>query len=106
MVRFSTRMTSARKASRIRRLLWMQRILLGPPAVNPRLSLIHIFFDLDGKFLFYVVEPTLKKHYDNMPRRDMTKDVYKRQPEHGTVFLQGFLHPLPIGAQPQLTVFP
>ena len=25
-------------------------------------------------------------------------------PEHGTVFLQGFLHPLPIGAQPQLTV--
>ena len=35
------------------------------------------FFDLDGKFLFYVVEPTLKKHYDNMPRRDMTKMPYE-----------------------------
>ena len=35
------------------------------------------FFDLDGKLLFYVVEPTLKKHYDNMPRRDMTKMPYE-----------------------------
>jgi hypothetical protein len=24
-----------------------------------------------------VVEPTLKKHYDNMPRRDMTKMPYE-----------------------------
>lgn len=29
------------------------------------------YFDLDGKLLFYVVEPFLKKHYDNMPRRDV-----------------------------------
>ena len=29
------------------------------------------YFDLDGKLLFYVVEPLLKKHYDNMPRRDV-----------------------------------
>ena len=35
------------------------------------------YFDLDGKLLFYVVEPTLKKHYDNMPRRDMTKMPYE-----------------------------
>lgn len=34
------------------------------------------FFDLDGKLLFYVVEPFLKKHYDNMERRDMTKLAY------------------------------
>lgn len=28
------------------------------------------YFDLDGKLLYYVVEPFLKKHYDNMERRD------------------------------------
>ena len=31
------------------------------------------FFDLDGKLLFNVVEPFLKKHYDNMERKDMLK---------------------------------
>lgn len=34
------------------------------------------FFDLDGKLLFNVVEPFLKKHYDNMERRDMLKAPY------------------------------
>ena len=34
------------------------------------------FFDLDGKLLFYVVEPFLKKHYDNMERRDVLKSDY------------------------------
>jgi len=34
------------------------------------------FFDLDGKLLYYVVEPFLCKHYDNMPRRDLTKTEY------------------------------
>ena len=34
------------------------------------------FFDLDGKLLFNVVEPFLKKHYDNMERKDVLKDVY------------------------------
>ena len=33
------------------------------------------FFDLDGKFLYYVVEPVLKKHYDNMKRKDVLKDA-------------------------------
>lgn len=28
------------------------------------------YFDLDGKLLYYVVEPFLKRHYDNMERRD------------------------------------
>ena len=42
-----------------------------------RVEIAVFFFDLDGKFLFYVVEPTLKKHYDNMPRRDMTKMPYE-----------------------------
>ena len=38
------------------------------------------FFDLDGKALFYGVEPFLNKHYDRMERRDpltMTYDMDK-----------------------------
>ena len=34
------------------------------------------FFDLDGKLMFNVVEPFLKKHYDNMERRDVLKEPY------------------------------
>jgi len=34
------------------------------------------FFDLDGKLLFYVVEPWLKKRFDNMERKDMVKMPY------------------------------
>ena len=28
------------------------------------------YFDLDGKLLYYVVEPFMKNHFDNMKRRD------------------------------------
>ena len=35
------------------------------------------FFDLDGKLLFNVVEPFLKKHYDNMERKDMLTAPYE-----------------------------
>ena len=35
------------------------------------------FFDLDGKLLFNVVEPFLKKHYDNMDRKDTLKAPYE-----------------------------
>ena len=34
------------------------------------------FFDLDGKLLYNVVEPFLKKRYDNMDRRDAVKSPY------------------------------
>ena len=34
------------------------------------------FFDLDGKLLFNVVEPFLKKHYDVMERKDTLKAPY------------------------------
>ena len=34
------------------------------------------FFDLDGKLLFNVVEPFLKKHYDDMDRKDVIKQPY------------------------------
>jgi hypothetical protein len=37
------------------------------------------FFDLDGKLLFNVVEPFLKKHYDDMDRDDTLKFGNKRK---------------------------
>ena len=34
------------------------------------------FFDLDGKFLYYVWEPMMVKRYDKMERKDMTQTPY------------------------------
>ena len=44
-------------------------------AANAALFVI-FFFDLDGKLLFNVVEPFLKKHYDNMERKDVLQEAY------------------------------
>ena len=44
-------------------------------ALNALLFVV-FFFDLDGKLLFNVVEPFLKKHYDNMDRKDVIKEAY------------------------------
>ena len=33
--------------------------------------------DLDGKALFYLYEPIVTKHFDEMPRKDMTKMPYE-----------------------------
>ena len=44
-------------------------------ALNALLFVV-FFFDLDGKLLFNVVEPFLKKHYDNMERKDATQSPY------------------------------
>ena len=44
-------------------------------ALNALLFVV-FFFDLDGKLLFNVVEPFLKKHYDNMPRKDVLQEAY------------------------------
>ncbi len=35
------------------------------------------FFDLDGKFLYYVFEPFMVKHYDKMERQDNTVTPYE-----------------------------
>lgn len=37
---------------------------------------IIFYFDLDGKFLFHVVEPFLVKHYDEMERRNPLEQPY------------------------------
>ena len=50
--------------------------LLGIFVLLNGLLFVVFFFDLDGKLLFNVVEPFLKKHYDNMPRKDVLKDAY------------------------------
>jgi len=40
------------------------------------LLFIVFYFDLDGKAIFYWVEPTLCKIYDRRERRDPLKKVY------------------------------
>ena len=37
---------------------------------------IVFFFDLDGKALFYGVEPFLSNHYDRMKRKDPLEKIY------------------------------
>lgn len=44
--------------------------LLGVLAAVYALLFTVFFFDLDGKLLYYVVEPLLVKHYDKMERRN------------------------------------
>ena len=41
------------------------------------LLFVIFFFDLDAKLLFNVVEPFLKKHYDEMERKDVLKENYE-----------------------------
>ena len=35
------------------------------------------YFDLDGKLLYYVVEPFMIRHFDKMERRDLTATPYE-----------------------------
>ena len=37
------------------------------------------YFDLDGKFLYYVWEPLMIKRFDNMKRPDATQMPYVRK---------------------------
>ena len=54
--------------------LFVKLIGIGAAAIG--VLFVIFFFDLDGKFLYYVVEPLLVKHYDKMERKDTLKDVY------------------------------
>jgi len=40
------------------------------------------YFDLDGKLLYYVVEPFLCKHYDKMERKDPLSQQYSTKAPH------------------------
>ena len=50
--------------------------LLGVALVANVALFIVFFFDLDGKLLFNVVEPFLKKHYNDMERKDTLQMPY------------------------------
>ena len=50
--------------------------LLGVLVLLNGLLFVVFFFDLDGKLLFNVVEPFLKKHYDDMDRKDVLQEPY------------------------------
>lgn len=41
---------------------------------------IVFFFDLDGKLLYYVVEPFLCKHYDAMEKKNPLESPYEQVP--------------------------
>ena len=61
--------------------------LLGATLLANVVLFIVFFFDLDGKLLYYVVEPFLKKHYDNMERKDVLTnspyEIFKYAKENG-----------------------
>ena len=50
--------------------------LLGIFVLLNGVLFVVFFFDLDGKLLFNVVEPFLKKRYDNMERKDVLQEAY------------------------------
>ena len=62
------------------------KVIGGVLLANIALFLV-FFFDLDGKLLFNVVEPGLKKHYDNMERKDVLTnspyEIFKYAKENG-----------------------
>ena len=62
------------------------KVIGGVLLANIALFLV-FFFDLDGKLLFNVVEPLLKKHYDNMERKDVLTnspyEIFKYAKENG-----------------------
>lgn len=60
----------------MRKLVKVLKILFAGLAGLYAVLFAVFYFDLDGKLLFYVVEPFLKKHYDNMERRDVNTIPY------------------------------
>ena len=52
------------------------RKLLGIFLLANAALFVVFFFDLDGKLLYNVVEPFMKKHFDNMERKDVLQTPY------------------------------
>ncbi len=50
--------------------------LLGILAAIYGILFAVFYYDLDGKFLFYIWEPLMVKRYDNMKRPDNTTTPY------------------------------
>lgn len=70
-----------RRARRIRRIKrFVGRLIGALVAIYAGLFCV-FYFDLDGKLLYYVVEPFMKNHFDNMERRDPHTVPYMQVPE-------------------------
>jgi hypothetical protein len=50
--------------------------LIGIAAAIYGILFAVFYYDLDGKFLFYIWEPLMVKRYDNMKRPDNTTTPY------------------------------
>ena len=55
---------------------FLGKLLVGFLLANVALFVV-FFFDLDGKLLYNVVEPFMKKHFDNMERKDVLATPYE-----------------------------
>ena len=86
--REAKRIKKERRARRKSRRSILVRILLGVlgklfalfAAVYALLFTV-FFFDLDGKLLYYVVEPLLVRHYDRMERKNPLEMPYEMKSE-------------------------
>ena len=56
--------------------IWKLLKILGIAYI---LLFVVFFFDLDGKFMFYVWEPMMVKRFDKMQRKDATKTPYEQK---------------------------
>ena len=73
-------MSKKRKAQKCRpgcRLLHGFGKVFGVLATIYAILFAVFFFDLDGKLLYYVVEPFLAKHYDKMERKNPLEMPYE-----------------------------
>lgn len=71
-------MSKQKKAPRVLRVLG--KVFAALAAVYAALFAV-FYFDLDGKLMYYVVEPLLVKHYDKMERRNPLDMPYEMKKE-------------------------
>lgn len=53
--------------------------LFGICAVIYGILFVVFYWDLDGKFMYYIWEPFMVKRFDNMKREDNTKIPYMKK---------------------------
>ena len=64
------RRKAKKKAKRVKKIKRAVRRTVGTLAAAYAGLFLVFYYDLDGKLLYYVVEPFMKNHFDNMERRD------------------------------------
>ena len=61
---------AAKKAKKVKKAKKIIRRTVGTLAAVYAGLFCVFYYDLDGKLLYYVVEPFMKNHFDNMEKRD------------------------------------